>query len=344
MLKKMNILIVFALLFSILAACTISPTSLPPVIEKTKEPIKIKVGVLNYISAAPFFIARDEGYFAEQGLDVELVDFGSSSSELLPALVDGQLDAASYSLTVAVFNAILQGGEVKFVADKGYMNPDNCSTDAWVASVSAIDSGSISGVETIKGKNVAFPPGTTIEFTMDKLLAEKGLTQADITTSNVADSAARIEAIKNGSIDVTFLSEPWITNGQTTGDIKIWKRASDIIPGMSLAGVLFGPTLLKADPEVGKAFLVAYLKAAEQFNQGKTDRNVEIIANYTKLDPEKIKASCWTSFKPDGLMDTDSMMAFQNWAVEKGIVSGPVELDKFWTSDYIVAAFKEFKK
>jgi len=333
-----NWLVICSMLLSVLVACA------PTLTEAPVQPIHLKVGAFNFLSFAPLFIARDEGYFTEQGLDVELVDFGSTSNEIIPALVARELDAAGPTLSVAVFNAILQGNNLKYVADKGYINPDNCATDAWVASKTALDSGALSDPSTIQGKNVVFPPGGTIEYTMDVLLDKNGFTQADINATNISDSAARVEGLKSGSVDVSVLSEPWITRAKTTGAGEVWVPFSDITPNLSLGTIVFGPGILEDKPEAGTRFMVAYLKAIAQFNQGKTDRNVEIIANFTKLSPEDIKASCWTSFKPDGKMNTETLLAFQTWAVKKGYVDGTLELDQFWTSQFIDEASKKLGK
>jgi NitT/TauT family transport system substrate-binding protein len=352
--KLFSYLIMGSVLLSLIASCapatpaptaaspTLVPTE-PPSQTATQQPIHLSVGVYNYISNAPLFIARDEGYFIEQGLDVELIDFGSASDEIIPALVARKLDAAMPSFSVAIFNAVLQGNNLKYVADKGFMNPTNCVTDGWVASKPVLASGAAS-TATLKDKNFVFPPGGTLEYAFDVLLAKNGLTQKDVKLTNIADSTARIEGLKNGSVDVSVLSEPWITRAQAAGAGDIWVPLSQIIPGMSLGTVVFGPGILEDKPDAGVRFITAYLKAVKQFNEGKTDRNVAIIAGYTKLKPEDVKTSCWTSFKPDGSMDTESMLAFQTWAKEKGYVDGTLELDKFYTSEFITAAAKNLSK
>jgi hypothetical protein len=71
---------------------------------------------------------------------------------------------------------------------------------------------------------------------------------------------------------------------------------------------------------------------------------VELIAEFTKLDPEAIKGSCWTSFKPDGSVETDYLLSFQDWAIEKELVSSPLDLDQVWSSDFLDAAFEELDK
>ncbi len=353
------------LLLCLLAACTPAPVTTPPTgIPATLAPaadtaisipveapsptaqqvIHLNVGTYNYISNAPLFIARDEGYFTEQGLDVELVDFGSQSNELIPAVITSQLDAATPSLNAAIFNAISQGSNLKYVADKGFINPDNCATDAWVGSKTAIDSGSLAGFETIKGKNVVFPTGGTIEYTMDVLLKMKNLSMDDIKSSNIADSAARVDGLKTGAVDVSVLSEPWITRAKTMEAGEVWAPFSAIAPNLSMGVIIFGPGILKDKPEAGTRFMVAYLKGVEQFNKGKTDRNVEIIANYTKLKPEDIKASCWTSFKTDGTIDSGTMQAFQKWAFEKGYVDSLLELDQYYEPVFVNEAYNQLSQ
>jgi NitT/TauT family transport system substrate-binding protein len=305
----------------------------------------MKVSIRNFISFAPLFIARDEGYFTEQGLDVELVDFSSAASnETIPLLVSRELDAGGIILDVSVFNAILQGNNLKYVADRGFMNPDNCPTDAYVASKTIMEAGTLADPTALKGRNVGIQsPGGSPEYIMDVFLGKYGLTQNDIQISKIPDPATRVESLANAAIDVSVLSEPWITRAQTSGAGEVWVPFSDIVPNMSLGVIAFGPSILEDNPEAGTRFMIAYLKGVAQFNEGKTDRNVEIIANYTKLPPEAIKGSCWTSFKPDGSIDPETTLAFEKWALDKGYVDGPLELDQFWTSQFIDEASKALK-
>ena len=309
----------------------------PTAVPTEREVIKLKIGVFNYISNAPFFIARDEGYFTEQGLDVELIDFGSTSNMVIPALLSGELDVSTVTLSVGMFNAVGEGNTIKWVADKGFYNPENCVTDAFVMSSAMVAAGEPTA-DSLKGKVMVFPPGDTFEYLADTLLASYGLTQADVKPTSVADSAARIEGLKNGSIDISMLSEPWITRANAeAGAVAQWPLSS-IAPGLSGAMIAFGPNLLEKNPEAGVRFMAAYLKAIQKFNEGKTDRNVEIIAGYTKLEPANVKAACWTSFRADGMIDTDAMMAFQEWGLGKKYINAPVELDQVWTSEFIEQA------
>jgi NitT/TauT family transport system substrate-binding protein len=294
------------------------------------------VGFFNFASFAPLYYAEAEGYFAEEGLDVELISF-TTSNEVIPALGTGELDAAGFGLVASAFNGIREGLNIKFVADKGYLDPNNCPTDAWMASKQALEAG-LDDPSMLKGRNVSVPRGGMADYSMSTLLERGGLTMDDVKVSYVADNAARVEALKSGAIDVSIMGEPWITYAQKAGAAEVWVPFSDTMPGLSMGLILYGPTILEDNHEAGVRFMLAYLRAVEQFNQGKTDRNVELIAEFTKLDPADVKDACWNVFRPDGRTDIPSLLALQDWMVTNGILDSALEVDQLWTDEYLVEA------
>ncbi len=342
-----TILIVAGILAACVPATSSTPTAQPtstttaPTVEEptsTFQPVHLKVGIYNYISYSPFFIAYEEGYFAEQGLDVELVDFGSQSSNYIPAILSKEIDLGATPVGSSILNAISQGINVRYVADKGFLNPGSCVTDAWVGSNIALANGTLTDLASIKGKNVVSVPGGTFEYALDLMLKQASLTQDDIKLSTINDSATRVQALGNNSIDISLLSEPWITRAQTQNAGTVWKPLVEFLPNYSLSGLVYGPSIMDGDHEVGVRFMVAYMKAIQQFNQGKTDRNVEIIAKYTKLTPEEIRQACWTSFKPGAKIDPSSLMGFEQWAVDKGYVDAPLTVDQILDNEFVDAA------
>ena len=72
------------------------------------EPVKLKVLVAPFLGYAPFFIAMEEGYFAEQGLEIEFVKMGGTI-EAIPALAQGKLDVLSGDISIGILNAIARG-------------------------------------------------------------------------------------------------------------------------------------------------------------------------------------------------------------------------------------------
>ena len=89
---------------------------------------------------------------------------------------------------------------------------------------------------------------------------------------------------------------------------------------------MYGPNLMKKNPEIGKRYMIAYLKGVRQYNQGKTPRNVEITAKYTEMDPKEVEQSCWMAMRSDGLIDPSisGMAGFQEWALANGYIDTAV--------------------
>jgi len=75
--------------------------------------------------------------------------------------------------------------------------------------------------------------------------------------------------------------------------------------------------------------MIAYLKSMRQYNQGKTERNLKILAKYTGLDQELLKICCWPSLRNNGQINIESMIDFQQWALKKGYLDKEIPPNQF---------------
>src|SRR5689334_8373502 len=66
---------------------------------------KVVVGVVGSLSDAPFFLAIDQGYFAEAGIAPRLEEIPSLAKQIAP-LSSGDLDAASGAMAAGLYNAV----------------------------------------------------------------------------------------------------------------------------------------------------------------------------------------------------------------------------------------------
>lgn len=89
--------------------------------------------------------------------------------------------------------------------------------------------------------------------------------------------------------------------------------------------------------------MVAYLKAVRQYNQGKTERNLEILAEFTGLDRELLKRTCWLPIRNDGRINVESVLDFQDWAAGKGFLDSKVTEEKFWDPSFVQYANQVLK-
>ncbi len=295
------------------------------------DPVKLKIVLMPYLSFAAFFIAEEEGYFSEQGLEIEFVSMGKES-EPLPALIQGALDVGVSGVDIGVFNAIDRGARLKIVADKGYYGAgEACPAHALLARRALVESGELS---QLKGRRVVVEPLTSEGYYFERLLHEAGLTFDDIHIEDVPQPILS-KAFESGALDIAYVAEPWITRIVQTGHAVLWKNVEAALPEFQAALILYGPNLLDTNPETGRSFMTAYLKAVQQYNEGKTDRNVEILAKYTKLDPELLRKTCWPALKKDGSINVQSIIDFQTWSKSKGTLDSNVTQEQFWDDSFI---------
>ncbi len=90
--------------------------------------------------------------------------------------------------------------------------------------------------------------------------------------------------------------------------------------------------------------MVAYLKAVRQFNQGKTDRNLEILVKHTELEEEILRDACWVTINDSGMINTPNVVEFQEWALGKEFLDNIVTEEQFWEHRFLDFANKELEK
>lgn len=298
-----------------------------------EEPIKLNVQLLPFMSFVPLYIAEEEGYFAEQGLEVEFHMVFAPDSFV--ALRQGDLDVAADFISASMLNLIGQDENIRMVAGKGYVAPTGCTVNGLIARKELVDAGELDNVAQLKGRTIAMDSVTVEGYYMDKLLSSAGLTLADVDMTDLPSPPAEMEAFESAAIDLSASSEPWVTRTNLAGNTVTWRSFQEQIPDFQFAVLLFGPTLLKDNPDVGQRFMTAYVKAMQQYNEGKTERNMELMMAFTELDQELLEQICWPTFREDGSINSQSVIDFQTWAVERELLEEIVPVDEFWEPSFV---------
>jgi NitT/TauT family transport system substrate-binding protein len=305
------------------------------------EAAKVKLLLLPFLSSAPFFIAIEEGYFIEQRLQIDLVRMANTATAI-PSLAQGDLDVVGGNLRVSLLNAILRDGRIKFVADKGHLASTGCSYYQVIARRASVKPGDPVTPAQLRGKRISIGAGlpTAAGYFAEKLANAVGLAISDVEIVEHLPHPAELDALEKGSIDFIIDGEPKATRIAQGGQGVFWKPVQHLAPDFQYDVVIFGPNLLQNNPEAGKRFMVAYLKAVRQFNQGKTDRNLEILGKSTGLGPELIRKACWPQFRSDGKINVGSVIDFQSWAVKKGFLDRMATENQFWDPAFVEYANK----
>jgi hypothetical protein len=119
------------------------------------------------------------------------------------------------------------------------------------------------------------------------------------------------------------------------GVVGLWVSLEDVLAGAQFSFVYFGPNLLEKDPDTGRRFLVAYLKAVRQLEEGKTEKNLAVLERVTEEGAENLQRMCWPAYHADGHIDFKGVKDFQDWALKKGFIERAVTEKEFWDPRFL---------
>jgi NitT/TauT family transport system substrate-binding protein len=302
---------------------------------------RVRVATSPFLSWAPLFIGDAEACFRRRGIEVEFIRM-TGNVEALPALVAGQIDVVPGLLAPGYFNLMSRGADIRFVADKGHVESEGCCYRGILARRDLVEEGKLDSLPQLRGLRIAAERTAVSYYDVDRLLAAAGLTSDDVELIDVS-YAAKLEAFEQGAIDVATASEPWLTMILDAGRAVLWKSTHELIPDYQHSFILFGPRLLNEDRDVGVRFVTAYLDAVRLYNQGKTDRNVEIIATQTGLSRDIVARACWVPIRDDGAMNVESVLEYEEWAHARGLLDEVVPVERFWSPFFIDEAGKRLR-
>jgi NitT/TauT family transport system substrate-binding protein len=282
----------------------------------------LQVAYVPVIGFAPFFVAADKGYFAEQGLTVELLAV-RNVDEMLAPLSTGKVDMTMMSVTTGFLNAMNLKMDFRIVSGVG--DPTAPANDATflVVSKALADSGEVATVSDLKGRKIAINlRGSGLEYLLYKGLDQAGLTLNDVELVTIPGREMLI-ALQNGAVDGAVAGglniEQMIGQGVATPLLA----TADVVANGDAGGLVFGQRLLDpANREVGIRILTAYLKAARYLNDGGwADPEVTAsIQTYTGMEPALIAQTPVSVYAADGTVDEVGTLDMQAFQLSQGYV------------------------
>ena len=289
---------------------------------------KLRVLVTPHVSYAPLMIADAEGFFRAEGLDVEIVA-GLRAEESVAALVTGDIDVLPGPLRAGLLSAIAQGAKVRIAAGQGELARDGCTYFAVV-----LRPGLEPSPATPITKMRTSQDGAT-RYVVSRMLAPHGIDVKSIETVRIPE-AVMVASLQNGSIDAVAVSEPALTRTSKAG--RVWIRAQEAVPDFQWGVLVFGERLLRKDRDAGMRFVRAYERGVTQYREGKTARNVAIIAKATGESEAITREACWPTFRAGSPIEWQSIDEFQRWANTEHLMERTLARDQVLDSAFVSAS------
>ena len=293
----------------------------------------IELGVRPFLYNAPVYIALEEGYFAEEGLDVRVNMVGARAAQSMLMVERGDIDVLTGGIFLGLFNAINEGSDVRLVADVAHFAADACSPWALVAEKELAASGRLRGPASLRGLRIDMNPNISEGYFVDTYLRGGGLTLADIEIAEVP-LPARQEAMNRASIDMTAISEPWLNRILADGHV-VHVNANEVVPDLQFVALIFGRSLLEDRREAGRRFVAAYVRGIRRYREGKTARNVEILRASMQMTAEELERACWPAVNEDGSIETGTLEDFQRWGMERGLIDRVLAPEEYYDASFL---------
>jgi NitT/TauT family transport system substrate-binding protein len=306
---------------------------------------KLNVGALRFVSNGALFVALENGYFKEQGLDVD-VKFFDAAQPIAVAVVSGDIDLGATAFTAGLYNLAGKGG-LKVIAaqareKKGYQgNAVLVSNAAWDKGFRKLDDfpGHSLGITQV---------GSSFHFQIGQIARIKGFDLKSVALKPLQSLGNMAAALKGAQVDALIIA-PHIAKALiASGDGKLVGWYSEL-DEYQFGALFASPKAIDSRREVVEKFVRAYQRGAAEFNAAllTQDSSGKIVLDSAKAAPiaravgkyvypsdppaeavGKVEASTFY-VDPQARLDVGDIYNQVAWLKEQGLVDRSVDPKSF---------------
>jgi NitT/TauT family transport system substrate-binding protein len=289
----------------------------------------VKFGVFKVVGTSPVFIAEDEGYFAAEGLDVELVPF-TAQEPLILGIASGDLDFGATAFTGSFYNLAGQG-VLKLVGAFIHEAP-GFQANTLIASNRAYEAG-LKSPKDLANHAAAVPEiGNPAQYALSLLAEKYGIDANTIRFMPMGSNPNVVSAVVGGQADFGVAPISFARPSLQKGDAKLVAYIGDETP-WQLGGVLTSTKTANNRGDVVRRFLRGYKKGVEYYYDAfiapdgsrrdgpHADEVIAIATKYTGLSPELVRIGI-AYYDRAARLDVKDVLRQIAWYKSHGMVKG----------------------
>lgn len=286
--------------------------------EEVKETKKLSFGAMSSIDIVPIVIAKEKGYFEEEGLELDFQLF-TAAKDRDAALQAGELDGA---IADEIAISIYQNSGID-------MKITGATNGAWTLVVGK-DSG-IENLENLKDKKMAISENTMIDYLSDYIAEENGVNSSDIEKIAIPAMPARLEALRNKQVDAAILPAPFNDTAVADGGKGL---ATIDNADIMISAIGFLQDQIDNNEDAIKAFFTGYNKAVEYMKNTDIKEYEDIVIKTVGYSEDTKGNIILPELKTNYLPDADKVQAVFDWSKDNGIITKDLKaedviVDKF---------------
>lgn len=246
---------------------------------KARRP-PLRIGHSNWTGYFPLSIAQEKGFFAQQGVEVELVVNPDPYSMILDFSA-GKADGMPWTMEVVV-RILAKEPDVRVVLNSG----QTAGADVIVARPE------IETIADLRGKTIAAKAGATGEMLVTEMLQRSGLGIDDVTLVDVSEQDL-VAHLQDGVIQAGHTWQPYAAQAMRNGARVLFSTKET--PGLFADFTLFRGSILREQPDDVRAFIRAWFQAVEYW-QAHPEEGNEIIGRAMNIPPGDISTEGYEFF------------------------------------------------
>jgi NitT/TauT family transport system substrate-binding protein len=240
------------------------------------QPAKVRISYSSRSNSnTPFVIALNKGFFAEEGMDVEMIQVNPRLGAT--ALLNGDIDfTTTFGTTL---RGIIGGFPIKFVAVSVRKSEHFLIVRPEIKDIRELN-GKKLGVATLFGSD---------QRAAEEMIRSKGYSPSMIKPIALGEAPVRAQALRSGVVDAVSVSSPFDLSLQSEG-FRALAGPKDVEMALPTSGIAVANRLLQQNPQHVKRAVRALMKAHRFVFENKKEVLPQMI-RYLDQSPEVAERS-----------------------------------------------------
>lgn len=331
--RIISVLLVLALLLFTLAGCSKSDS-------KTDALTKVTLNeVAHSIFYAPMYVAIEEGYFAEEGIELTLVT-GFGADKTMTALLSGEADIGFMGSEASIYTYL--GGAEDYAVNFAQLTQ---RAGNFLVAREPIDNFSwdmLNGKKVLGGRAGGMP-----QMVFEYILVKNNIDpKNDLSIDQSIDFGSTAAAFSGGDADFTVEFEPHATSLEAKGDGYVVASLGEDSGYVPYTAFCAKKSYLEANSELIQSFTNALQKGMDYVNSHTPQDIAKAIQpQFAETDLETITTIVTRYYEQDTWKDNlifeeDAFTLLQNILEQSGELAERVPYTVLVDTDYAASAAK----
>jgi len=285
---------------------------------------KVRVAMPGYtIAGISFLTAKLNGYYAAEGLDVELIAMRAPTANL--AVLSGSVEFSTVPL--AGLNTALRGGALKIIM----VHFDKPQHALFVKN-------ELQNLKLLRGKKVAVSgPGVIDDLLLREVLNNNGIdANKELAILSMGSADTRVTSLISGAVDGAMIIAPHTFTAKDAGfrELVVFRDQGFLLPS---GGIAARDETLRNDPALVERFTRASMMGFIHSRDNRAGA-IRALSKSVRVD-ESVAAKVYDSSRPtmtaDGTLNDDAQRKMAAFVAKSSSLKEVVAADKVFDFSFV---------